>query len=58
MTLGRTFKFLRYMHIMEGNKIMQTNGLFVTSLKVKGQINESQQIFVQPKAVEPLMLET
>ena len=32
--------------------------LFVTSLKVKGQVNELQQFFVQPKAFEPLMLET
>ena len=35
---------------------MQNNDLFVTSLRVKGQINESQQIFVQPKAFEPLVL--
>ena len=58
MTLGRTFNILQYMHINVGNKYMQTNDLFVTSLRVKGQINESQQIFVQPKAFEPLMLET
>ena len=37
---------------------MYNNDLFVTSFKVKGQINESEQIFVQPKAFEPLMLET
>ena len=37
---------------------MQFNDLFVTSLRVKGQMNESQQFFVQPKAFEPLMLET
>ena len=37
---------------------MQSNDLFVTSLRIKGQINESQQIFVQPKAFERLMLET
>ena len=32
--------------------------IFVTSLRVKGQMNESQQFFVQPKAFELLMLET
>ena len=37
---------------------MHNNDLFVTSLRVKGQISESQQIVVQPKAFEPLMLET
>ena len=37
---------------------MQNNDLFERSLRVKGQMNESQQIFVQPKAFEPLMLET
>ena len=58
MTLGRTFKFSQYMHINVENKNMQTNHLFVTSLRVKGQINESPQTFVQPKAFEPLMLET
>ena len=58
MTLGRTFKFLQYMHINVGNKYMHNNDLFVTSLRIKGQINESQQIFVQPKTFEPLMLET
>ena len=58
MTTGRTFKFSQYMHFNVGNKYMHNNDLFVTSLRVKGQINESQQIFVQPKALEPLMLET
>ena len=33
---------------------MHNNDLFVTSLKVKGQLNEPQQFFVQPKAFEPL----
>ena len=37
---------------------MHNNNLFVTSLRVKGQMNESQQFFVQPKAFDPLMLET
>ena len=37
---------------------MHNIDLFVTSLRVKGQINASQQIIVQPRAVEPLMLET
>ena len=46
------------MHINVGNNTMQTNDLFVTSLRVEGQIKESQQIFVQAKAFEPLMLET
>ena len=41
MTTGRTFKFPQYMHINVGNNTMQTNDLFVTSLRVKGQINES-----------------
>ena len=58
MTIGRTFKFSQYMHINVGNKYMHNNDLFVTSLRVKGEINESQQIFVQPKAFEPLMLDT
>ena len=58
MTLGRTFKFSQYMHINVGNNYMHNNDRFVTSLRVKGQINECQQIFVQPKAFEPLMLET
>ena len=46
------------MHINVGNKTLHINDLFVTSLRVKGQMNKSQQIFVQPKAFEPLMLET
>ena len=58
MTLGRTFKFSQYMHINVGNNYMHNNDLFVTSLRVKGQINEPQQICVQPKAFEPLMLDT
>ena len=58
MTLGRTFKCSQYMHINVGNNNRHNNDLFVTSLRVKGQINECQQIFVQPKAFEPLMLET
>ena len=58
MTTGRTFKLSQYMHINVGNKTMHNNDLFVTSLRVKGQMNESQQIFVQPKTFEPLMLET
>ena len=41
MTSGRTFNFSQYMHSNVGNKNMQTNDLFVTSLRVKGQINES-----------------
>ena len=44
------------MHINVGNNYMLNNDLFVTSLRVKGQINESQQIFVHLKAFEPLML--
>ena len=58
MTTGRSFNIVQYMHINVGNNTMHNNDLFVTSLRVKGQINESQQIFVQPKAFEPLMLET
>ena len=58
MILGRTFNILQYVHINVGNKSMQTNDLFVTSRRVKGQINESHQIFVQSKTFEPLMLET
>ena len=46
------------MHIMVGNKNMHNNYLFVTSLKFKDQIIKSPQFFVQPKAFEPLMLET
>ena len=45
MTLGRTFKFSQYMHINVGNKYMHNNVLFVTSLRVKGQLNEPQQFF-------------
>ena len=41
MTTGRTCKFSQYMHINVGNKTMHTNDLFVTSLRVKGQLNES-----------------
>ena len=37
---------------------MHNNDVFVTSLGVKGQINEPQQFFVQPKVFESLMLET
>ena len=58
MTTGRTFNISQYMHINVGNKTMHNNDLFVTSFKVKGQINEPQQFFVQPKAFELLMLET
>ena len=46
------------MHINVGNKNVHNNDLFVTSLRVKGHMNESLQTFVQPKAFEPLMLET
>ena len=41
MTLGRIFKVSQYMHINVGNKTMHKNDLFVTSLGVKGQMNES-----------------
>ena len=58
MTTGRTFNVSQYMHINVGNKYMHNNDLFVTSLRVKAQINEFQQMFVQPKAFEPLMLKT
>ena len=58
MALGRTFKFSESMHINVGNKKMHNNYLYVTSLAVKDQMNEFQQFFVQPKAFEPLMLET
>ena len=58
MTTGRTFKFQQCMHINLGNKTMHNNYLYVTSLRVKGQINESQQVFVQPKAFQPLMPDT
>ena len=37
---------------------MHNNDLFVTSLRVKDQLNEPQQFFVHLKAFEPLMLET
>ena len=37
---------------------MHNNDPFVTTLKIKDQLNEPQQFFVQPKAFEPLMLET
>ena len=58
MTTGRTFTFSQYMHINVGNNNMHNNDLIVTSLRVKGQINEPQQFFVQPKAFESLMLDT
>ena len=58
MTIGRTFKFPQFMHINVGNKNMHNNYHFVTSLRVKDKMNESQQIFVQLKVFEPLMLET
>ena len=58
MTTGRTFTFSQYMHINVENKAMHNNDLFVTSLRVKGQINEPQQFFVHFKAFESLMLET
>ena len=54
MTLSRTFKIPQYMHINVGNEYMHNNDLFVTSLRVNGQMNESQQ----PKAFNPLMLKT
>ena len=41
MTAGRTFNISQYMHINVGNKYMHNNDLFVTSLRVKGQIYES-----------------
>ena len=58
MTTGRTFTFSQYMHINVGNNYMHNNDLFVTSLRVKGQINEPQQSFVHLKVFEPLMLDT
>ena len=58
MTLSTTFNILQYMHINVGNNNMHNIDLFVTSLRVKGELNEPQQFFVQPKAFEPLMLET
>ena len=57
MAKGRTLKFSVCMHINVGNKNMH-NYFFVTSLGIKGQMNESQQFFVQPKAFELLMLKT
>ena len=45
MTAGRTFKFSQYMHINLENNYMHNNDLFVTSLRVKGQLNEPQQFF-------------
>ena len=58
MTTGRTFTFSQYMYINMGKNIMHNNDLFVTSLRVKGQINEPQQFFVHLKVFEPLMLDT
>ena len=58
MTTSKTFKFSQYMHINVGNKNMHNNDLFVTSLRVKGQINKPQQFFVHLKVFEPLMLDT
>ena len=55
MTTGRTFKFSECMHINVGNKNIHRNYLFVSSLRVKGQMNESLEFFVQSKAFEPLM---
>ena len=40
MITGRTFNILQYMHTNVGNKNVQTNDLFVSSLRVKDQINE------------------
>ena len=45
MTAGRTFKFSQFMHINVGNRNMHNNDLFVTSLRVKGQLNEPKQFF-------------
>ena len=58
MTLGRTYKFSQYKHINMENTTMHNNYLYVMSLRVKGQSNECQQIFVQLKVFESLMLET
>ena len=58
MTLGRTFNVSQYMHINVGNKNVHNNVLFVRSLRIKGQLNELEQILVQPKAFESLILET
>ena len=41
MTMGRTFKFPQSMHINVGNKNMLNNYFYVSSLRVKGQMNES-----------------
>ena len=40
MTTGRTFTFSQYMHINVENNYMHNSDLIVTSLRVKGQINE------------------
>ena len=37
---------------------MHNKYLFVTSLGVKDRMNKTLEFFVQPKAFEPLMLET
>ena len=58
MAVGTTFEFSEYMHINVGNKNLPSNCHFLMSLRVKGHMNESHQIFVQPKAFKPLMLET
>ena len=66
MTTSRTFKFSEYMHINVCNKNMPINCLrpltWDNCLRPltwgKGRINKSQQFFVQPEALEPLMLET
>ena len=39
MTLGRTFKFPQYMHINVENKNVHNRYLFVTSLRIKYQMN-------------------
>ena len=51
MATGRTFEFSEYMHINVGNKNMLNNYLFVTSFRVKGQMNEPLEFFVQPKGL-------
>ena len=56
MTLGRTFKFSQYMHINVGIKNMLNNFCFVTSLRVKGQMNESLQFFVRTTDARDLKL--
>ena len=58
MTTGRTFTFSQYMHINVGNRNMHNNDLFVTSLRVKNQMYEPQQVFVHFMRFELLMLET